>query len=156
MIDKIKEDINERIKEASAPLLVSISLLTGILIGISISTYQFPNGEVHVASKKYKSILNLIEKEYADSVDIHQLFESGGTAMWDKLDPHSSYVSSEDFITKSVLDSDFEGVGIRYFYLRDTLFIAEIIDGGPADKADLYAGDRLIEVNDSSIVGIEY
>lgn len=150
-----RETINNSLKEISIPLVAALCLCVGTLLGISLRTHQFATGEVQIASKKYRNILNSINKEYADTVDIQHLFEVGMKEMLYKLDPHSSYVPATDFLTKTSLDSDFHGVGVRYVYLRDTLFVAEAIANGPAAKAGVQAGDRIIEVNDSSIVAVK-
>lgn len=141
-------------KEASIPLFVAVALVVGILIGVAISSYQFPKDEVQLASKKYSSILNLIEKQYVDSVNVTDVFETNVSMLLNDLDPHSSYVPAEDYMTKVVLDSDFEGIGIRYFYLRDTLFVAECIKNGPSFKSGLKSGDRILQAGDSSLIGI--
>ena len=146
--------VNKSIKEVSIPLLVSVCVCLGTLLGISISTYQFAKDDVQVSSKKYRTILNNIDKEYADSVDIKHLFEISMKEMLYKLDPHSSYVPADDFLTKTSLDTDFHGVGIRYIYLRDSLFVAESIVEGPAYLAGVRSGDRILEVNDSNVVAI--
>ena len=164
MLENVRTLVNKKIKEASIPVVFAVALLIGILIGISLGTYQFPQDDVQLASKKYTSILNLIDRKYTDTVDVDQLFEGSVKHMLGELDPHSSYVANEDYITKSVLDSDFEGIGIRYFYLRDTLFVAESIKEGPSYMGGLRAGDRILSVaeeegsqepQDSSLIGIK-
>lgn len=155
MLENARDQINSKVKEASIPLIVALSLLVGILVGVAISSYQFPSSKVQLASKKYNSVLQLIDKEYVDSVQINKIFEDNVSNLLADLDPHSSYVPAEDYMTKAILDSDFEGIGIRYFYLRDTLFVAESIKGGPSEKGGVRAGDRILQAGDSSLIGIE-
>lgn len=154
MIEESRNKINSFYRQASIPLIATVCLALGTLLGLLISTYQFPNQEVSLAAKKYESVLHLIDKEYVDSVGIQKLFESNLEKTLSELDPHSSYVAAEDFHTKTSLDSDFDGIGIRYLYLRDTLLVTEAMKGGPSDLAGLRAGDRLIEVSDSSVVAL--
>ena len=153
-MDNLKNNFNSNFNSAHTPLIVSFSLGIGIIIGLLLSSYQFPKDDVRLSVNKYGAILNVIEKEYVDTVDVNTLFEESVQHMLSKLDPHSSYVAKEDFITKSVLDSDFEGIGIRYFYLRDTLFVANVVPNGPSEKAGLLNGDRILAANDSSLINI--
>ncbi len=137
------------------PLIVAISVCLGILIGFSVSKYQFATDDVQVASKKFRNILQLIDKEYADSVDINKLFEKGIAKTLGELDPHSSYIPLRDLITKTKLDSEISGIGVRYSYIRDTLFVTEVIKNGPAHKSGIMAGDRILAVNDVGLIAIE-
>jgi carboxyl-terminal processing protease len=110
---------------------------------------------VQVASKKFRNIFQLIEKEYVDSIKINDLFEKGIAGILKELDPHSSYVSNRDILTKTNLDSQISGIGIKYSFLRDTLFITEVIKDGPAHKSGVMAGDRILKVDDQNIVKVE-
>jgi carboxyl-terminal processing protease len=137
------------------PIIIAASICVGILIGFSVSRYQFASDEVQVASKKFRSIFQLVEKEYVDSINITNLFEKGIAKTLYELDPHSSYIPPRDLAGRTNLDSEISGIGIKYSYLRDTLFVTEVVKGGPAFKSGLLAGDRIIAVNETGIVAVK-
>lgn len=97
-----------------------------------------------------------IAKYYVDSVDENKIVESAIRSMLETLDPHSSYSDIEE--TKELtepLDGNFSGVGIEFSIRRDTLVVMQTISGGPSEKVGIRAGDRIVAVNDTSIVGVK-
>jgi carboxyl-terminal processing protease len=137
------------------PIIICSSICVGILIGYSISSYQFATSQVQIASKKFRDIFKIIESEYADSVEIEDLYEKSIKNTLAELDPHSSYIPNKDLVSKTNLDSEISGIGIKYAYLRDTLFVTESIKKGPAFLAGIKNGDRILAVNGTSIVKVE-
>lgn len=126
----------------------------GILIGIFISKYNYPIKDIQHASKKYGTILSIIENDYVDTVDVEQLFETSIYNMLEQLDPHTSYTPARDLaLVKSQLEGGFEGVGIEFHIMNDTLYIITAISGGPSEKAGLKAGDKIIKVDGKNIAG---
>jgi carboxyl-terminal processing protease len=98
----------------------------------------------------------LIENYYVDDVDDGKLAEDAIKAMLEKLDPHSTYLSAEEVREMSEpLEGNFEGIGISFNMLSDTLYVIETIAGGPSEKIGLKAGDKIIYVNDSLIAGVK-
>jgi carboxyl-terminal processing protease len=97
----------------------------------------------------------LISTLYVDSVDSHQMAEEAITAMLEKLDPHSVYIPSEEVeAMNEPLDGNFEGVGIEFMILKDTLTVVATIPGGPSVKVGLMAGDRIVEIDGENVAGI--
>ena len=93
---------------------------------------------------------------YVDPVDEKKLAEDAIKGMLEKLDPHSEYSNPEE--TKELtepLESNFDGIGIQFNMLTDTLYIIQVISGGPSEKTGLLAGDRIILVNDTLIAGVK-
>ena len=134
------------------PLAIAISIVTGILIGNYISTQKF----ILDKDRKINSVLNLIQSEYVDSVDIKQLVEMSIPQIITNLDPHSYYIPENDVKEENdKLNSSVSGIGVTFFMYRDTARIEEIIPNGPAEKAGLMTGDRIISVDGQSIVGTE-
>ena len=137
------------------PTLVALGVGVGILIGIFISKYNYPIKDIQHASKKYGTILSIIENDYVDTVDVEQLFESSVYSMLEQLDPHTSYTPARDLaLVKSQLEGGFEGVGIEFHIMNDTLYVITAISGGPSEKAGLKAGDKIIKVDGKNIAGI--
>lgn len=97
----------------------------------------------------------LISSFYVDSVDNKKLVEDAIVGMLTNLDPHSEYLSPEE-VSKLTepLDGSFEGIGIQFNILKDTLMVVTPISGGPSEKVGLQAGDRIIYINDENVAGI--
>ena len=100
----------------------------------------------------YSAIIN----SYVDKTDNAKIIEDAIKGMLEKLDPHSSYTNAEE--TRKMnepLEANFDGIGIHFYMHTDTLYIVEVIRGGPSEKVGLLAGDRIIMVNDSLIAGVK-
>lgn len=97
-----------------------------------------------------------INNYYVDSVDESKLVEDAIRGMLEKLDPHSSYTNAKE--TKSFnepLQGDFEGIGVQFNIVDDTLVVMQPTTGGPSEKVGILAGDRIIAVNDTAIAGVK-
>ncbi len=93
---------------------------------------------------------------YVDSVDQKKMAEDAIRGMLDKLDPHSSYTNASD--TKKLnepLAGNFEGIGVQFNLVKDTLLVLQVISKGPCEKAGVQAGDRIIAVNGTTIAGVK-
>lgn len=111
---------------------------------------------VNQDARKLSLALYAISNLYVDTVDEEKLAEDAIRGMLEKLDPHSTYMDKEE--TKEMtepLQGNFEGIGIQFNMLTDTLYVIQVIPGGPSEKVGLMAGDRIISVNDSLIAGIK-
>ena len=97
-----------------------------------------------------------INNYYVDSVDTEKLVEDAIRGMLEKLDPHSQYSTAEQ--TKRLnepLQGSFDGIGVQFNILDDTLMVIQTITGGPSEKAGVMAGDRIISVADTAIAGVK-
>ena len=93
---------------------------------------------------------------YVDSVDEAKLVEDGIRGMLKELDPHSSYTDAKE--TKAMnepLTGDFEGIGVQFNMVEDTLLVIQTIVNGPSQKVGIVAGDRIVAVNDTAIAGVK-
>ena len=93
---------------------------------------------------------------YVDTVDFNKLTEDAIVGMLSKLDPHSTYTNARD--TKSLnepLQGNFEGIGIQFNILEDTLMVIQPVNNGPSEKVGILAGDRIVTVNDTAIAGVK-
>lgn len=107
-------------------------------------------------ARKLQLALYAINNLYVDSTDEGKLVEDAIVGMLDKLDPHSNYMDPEE--TKAMtepLQGNFDGIGIQFNVLTDTLYVIQVIPGGPSEKVGLMAGDRIIQVNDTLIAGVK-
>lgn len=107
-------------------------------------------------AKKLQIALFAIENLYVDKTDESKLVEDAIIGMLDKLDPHSTYTDPEE--TKEMttpLVGNFDGIGIQFNMLTDTVYVIQVIPGGPSEKVGLMAGDRIVQVNDTVIAGVK-
>jgi carboxyl-terminal processing protease len=97
-----------------------------------------------------------ISNLYVDSVDENKLVEDAIRGMLEKLDPHSSYSTPKEVkALNEPLMGNFEGIGVQFNMLEDTLLVVQTINGGPSEKVGILAGDRIITVNDTSIASVK-
>ena len=93
---------------------------------------------------------------YVDSVDENKLVEDAIRGMLEKLDPHSSYATAKE--TKAMnepLNGSFDGIGVQFNMVDDTLLVIQPITNGPSEKVGIIAGDRIVAVNDTAISGVK-
>ena len=110
----------------------------------------------NVEARKLQLALYAISNLYVDSTNETKLVEDAIVGMLEKLDPHSTYTDPEE--TKEMtepLQGNFDGIGIQFNMLTDTLYVIQVIPGGPSEKVGLMAGDRIIMVDDTLIAGVK-
>lgn len=105
---------------------------------------------------KLERTLQLINGLYVDDVDTKELTEAAIRAMLLKLDPHSSYLNAEEVrAMNEPLQGNFDGIGISFNMLTDTLYVMEVISGGPSQRVGIQPGDKILFVNDTLIAGVK-
>lgn len=112
--------------------------------------------QVDINARKLQLALFAISNLYVDSTSETKLVEDAIVGMLEKLDPHSTYMDPEE--TKEMnepLQGNFDGIGIQFNMLTDTVYVIQVIPGGPSEKVGLMAGDRIIEVDDTLIAGVK-
>ena len=108
-----------------------------------------PMRKLHIAEM---AITNL----YVDSVDEKKLVEDAIRGMLEKLDPHSSYADPEEVkAMNEPLQGNFEGIGVQFNMVDDTLLVIQPVSKGPSEKVGIMAGDRIVSVNDTAIAGVK-
>lgn len=96
-----------------------------------------------------------ISNLYVDSVDEQKLVEDAIRGMLDKLDPHSSYSTPKEVKElNEPLNGNFEGIGVQFNMMQDTLMVIQPVTNGPSEKVGIIAGDRIVSVNDTAIAGV--
>ncbi len=104
--------------------------------------------------EKFASALKAIEAHYVDPTDDEQLTDAAIRAMIKELDPHSQYMSRKEAEAMSqAMSGNYAGIGIQYLMQNDSLFITQIVPEGPAEKAGLRAGDRIIAIDGQKLAG---
>lgn len=134
---------------------IVLALLILSLSVVSLSAQSRPRDR-RKAVRKIEYVLDYLQQNYIDEVPLDTLVEAALVAIFDKLDPHSRYMPTNEMQDMySILHSQFAGVGISYTTLRDTLVVRRIIEGSPAEDAGLQYGDRITSIDNRSIVGLE-
>jgi len=135
------------------PVLMAAFLAVGMLLGNKLSPGQ-PKVLAGGQSKyeKLQDIIQILDKRYVDEIDSEELFEKSIGDMLHKLDPHSNYIPARDLkAINEELEGKFGGVGIRFFIIRDTVCVTNVLAGSPSMKAGLKAGDKILTVDGKKV-----
>jgi len=104
--------------------------------------------------QKFNYALQLIRFAYVDKVDDKKLVQDAIVQMLKELDPHSVYISKEELDRMNEpLVGNFEGIGVQFQILKDTIVIVDVINGGPSEKVGLMAGDKIVKIDDKPATG---
>jgi carboxyl-terminal processing protease len=130
-------------------LLIVGAIIFGLIVG---SKLKFSDAD---SAAKVGQVIAIVKKNYVDNVDEAQLSESAIKGMLEQLDPHSVYMTPAQVRkSKEEFQGNFEGVGIEFDIIADTLVVVTPIAGGPSEKIGVQSGDRIITIDDSTAVGI--
>ncbi|KAB1065924.1 S41 family peptidase [Salibacter halophilus] len=131
-------------------------LFTGLLI-LAFTTNALHAQKDAEAEKKIQSFLRYVELAYVDSVNANELVETAIRSVLEDLDPHSVYIPKKDVKrANEPLVGKFEGVGIQFNILKDTIVVVSPIPGGPSEKLGIKSGDKIIKINDSTVAGVGF
>lgn len=139
-----------------APLFMAISVVVGIMIGYFFANHFSGNrlNIINNGSSRLNNLLHIIDDQYVDSVNIDDLVEKAIPQILAELDPHSVYISAEDVQKANAsLQGSFSGVGIEFVIREDTIRVQGVIKNGPAEKAGILAGDKIVSVDGKPFVG---
>lgn len=153
-LDKYQQGVRKP-PSALQPLYYAIVLIIGLIGGSILSDQNtIVLGGRQSNPNKLVSLINFIEKNYVDSIDKNKLIEDAINSVLKNLDPHSYYLSPEDLArAQEELSGGFQGIGVEFLILRDSLMIVRTIPGGPSEKAGLRSGDRIVKVEGQDISG---
>ena len=131
------------------PIWVIILLLLGILIGLYINKGVAKKIQVE-GGTKFDEVMWYVDNDYVEKPDAQKLQDEAIAALMEELDPHSDYISLDDFneVNDPLLGS-FDGIGVQFRLEKDTVAIVNVIKGGPSEKVGLLAGDRIVYVDDT-------
>ena len=125
-----------------------------ILLTISVISFaQNKNNQVET-TQKLATTMYLIDNFYVDSTDMPKLTEEAIIAMLKSLDPHSAYIAAKDVkkVNES-LEGSFDGIGVTFQILRDTILVVSAVPGGPSEKVGIMAGDRIVTIDGENAFG---
>jgi carboxyl-terminal processing protease len=126
------------------------------LLFILFTPVLFAQGFSSLQQRKLVNALTAISNLYVDSINDKKLVENTLEALLKELDPHSSYISKEEVErVNEPLEGSFEGVGIQFQMLDDSLLVVQTVAGCPAEKVGVLPGDRIIYINNELIAGVK-
>jgi carboxyl-terminal processing protease len=133
---------------------VGVLVVLSVLAGAQLNDL-FSGDSLLPQVSKFSDVLSITYKYYVDDVDTQKLTESAVNGLLGQLDPHSVYIPASAMarVTEDFQGS-FEGIGVEYQVLNDTLLVVAPIVGGPSEALGIMAGDKIVKINDSTAVGI--
>ena len=141
------------------PLLLAITLAIGMLIGQKLPHYDRNFSlELGTSAKSgtLDEILRYVEAKYVDTIDTEDLRAKAIEHLLDGLDPHSVYISPDELkAVEDDMNGAFEGVGIEFILLDDTIQVVAPVSGGPSEMAGILPGDKIVSINDTLIAGLK-
>lgn len=148
--------LRKKIRPSSAqPLYFGMVLVVGILIGTYLADTNLLTIKTGAEENPNKlvSLIDFIEENYVDSVDKKMLIEGAIQSILSHLDPHSYYISPEAIAeSQERINGEYEGIGMEFIVYKDTLRVVKTISGGPAQRAGLLPGDRIVMVDGKDII----
>lgn len=148
------------VKNIIYPLVLAVGVAAGIFIGRTVSRHKLRDGEIMTAAgnrfsqNKLVYALSLIDSRYVDQVNLDSLTDVAIPKLLSELDPHSVYIPAQEFAeVNESLEGEFDGIGVMFNMMTDTVVVLNVIPGGPSDLAGVHNGDRIIMIGDSLVAG---
>ena len=134
------------------PLLLAVMVAIGMLIGARFQPGQPKSTD---SASKFSEILNYIKTSYVDTVNTGMLTDDAIRAVMTELDPHSDYIPASTFQTvNQEMQGDFEGIGVEFNILNDTIMVVAPISGGPSEQLGIMSGDKIVKIENKNVAGI--
>ncbi len=148
--------MNNKKNSRFMPLAMALCVVIGILIGTFYANHFSGNrlSIINSSSNKLNNLLHIIDDQYVDTVNVNDLVENAMPQILAELDPHSVYISAKDVqIANDDLRGSFSGVGIEFVIREDTLHVQQVVSNGPAERAGVIAGDKVVTVDGKPFTG---
>ena len=136
--------------------MLALCVVLGIVIGTFYANHFGGNrlNIINSGSNRLNNLLHIIDDQYVDKVNLDSLVEKAIPQILAELDPHSVYMTAKEVqATNDDLKGSFSGVGIEFVIREDTIHVQGVIKNGPAERAGLLAGDKIVTIDDSSFIG---
>ena len=155
---------NEKIRGGSGfriylPVFFTLVLIAGVFLGTLLAPVTRDGGFFSLPFGKYdkmNDVINYVEKVYVDSVDRDGLIDKAISGLLHSLDPHSEYISAEDFNeANDPLVGNFDGIGVQFRVIRDTITVIQTVKGGPSEGEGVEDGDRIVKIENQNVAGVK-
>lgn len=154
MISYLQQQV--KTKSAYTPFIYSLILVFGVMLGYLVNTLTVGKSTpfANTGYDKIQDIIRYVQMKYVDTINTEELTDKTIDQLLSNLDPHSVYIPAKDLAeTNEQLEGNFEGIGIEFFIVQDTITVVNAIPGGPSEAIGLRAGDRIVLINDSVVAG---
>ena len=138
------------------PIWMALCVVLGILVGTFYANHFSGHrlSIINSSGNKLNNLLHIVDDQYVDTININDVVEKAMPQILSELDPHSVYIAAKDVqIANDDLKGSFSGVGIEFTIRMDTVRVQNVIGNGPAERAGLIAGDKIVEIDDQPFVG---
>jgi carboxyl-terminal processing protease len=144
---------NSNQNRVTQPILYAVLLLSGVFLGRW--WLQKQQGQPFGNATKMEQIMQLMTSEYVDTVNNSELEEAAIRELLGSFDPHSVYIPAR-YVEQANQDlkGEYQGIGIEFTMISDTPYVVRVLDGGPAQKSGILPGDRILQVDDTSVLGV--
>ena len=130
------------------------TILSLTALFLSLSSYK-SLAQISPTAEKLDALMSMINYAYVDSIDEKKISDDAIRNLLKELDPHSVYIPAEELKeVNEPLVGNFEGIGVQFSILEDTIMITQTISGGPSEKLGLRAGDRIVKIDGNSVANI--
>lgn len=143
-------------KKSYQGFIYGVLLAIGVILGYWISSEKvIQSNQNYAPEEKISEVISFVLDNYVDSVNHDKMVQDAITGMLEKLDPHSVYISKEEFdAVNDPLMGEFEGIGVQFRIERDSIVVINPIPNGPSDKKGIHPGDRIVTVDGENVAGI--
>lgn len=138
------------------PLLFALVLALGMFLGSKFQTVEVggPNIVLRNSGGKIDQILKLVQNRYIDTVDTEDLTDKTISQLLTQLDPYSAYIPAASYEeVNQPLEGNFEGIGIEFYKLNDTILVVSALSGGPSEQVGIRGGDKIVTVDSVPVAG---
>ncbi len=126
----------------------------GVVIGFFITPLT-SSDNIYQQVKKFDRVLNIVSKNYLETVDTQKLVEAAIRGLLNELDPHSVYIPCEEMQrVQEDFQGSFEGIGVEFDIISDTIVIVSPIPGGPSEALGIQSGDKIVKIDGESAIGL--
>jgi len=133
----------------------SLVLIVGFILGVLI-TPLISGDSIYDQFEKYKKVFGITVKNYVDEVDTQKINEAAIRGMLNELDPHSVYIDAKEMKdVEEDFQGSFEGIGVQFDIINDTINIISPISGGPSESVGIQSGDKIVTIDKEDAIGIE-
>lgn len=137
------------------PIFLSLAIVLGVFIG---SRFNFSSQELRYSPAHYKlyRLLDILDKEHLEGVNTDSIVDLAAQSILSALDPHSTYIPADRYSQANEgIHGSFYGIGVRFYMYKDSIAVTEVISNGPAERAGLKNGDRIIAADGKQLIGKE-
>src|SRR5699024_2766083 len=135
------------------PIFFAFAIVFGVWLG-SVLNFSKKDSTNRSSHQKLYRLLDILDKEYLEGVNTDSIVDLTVQSILSTLDPHSTYITAENYSEASdEIHGSFYGIGIRFYTYKDTIAVTEVLPNGPAEKAGLINGDRILSADGRKLYG---